>query len=115
MSFLDKFKWDGYDVETALNVWTSWNLKKLYIHITLILLLFVLHWILYDDYVDCFFLFFFTSSLCILYTVLKIGTICHAWEWELAFTGLAGIYYVGQTCEIHQVLPYSVDFKAPSE
>ena len=25
------------------------------------------------------------------------------------------IFYVNQTCEIYQVLPYSVDFKAPWE
>ena len=50
------------------------------------------------------------------YTVSKIITICHAQDlWNL--TGLVDscVYYAFQTREIYQVLPYSMNFKAPGE
>ena len=48
------------------------------------------------------------------WTVLKRRTICHARDlWKLAQFVNSCIYYACQTHEIYQVLPYSLDFKAP--
>ena len=47
---------------------------------------------------------------------IKKRTICHAWDlWN--FLGLVNccVYYARQTREICQVLPHSVDYKAPGE
>ena len=49
-----------------------------------------------------------------IYPVLKIRTICHAQENWLCLAN-SYIYNSHQTHEIFQVLPYSVDFKAPRE
>ena len=40
----------------------------------------------------------------------------HAWDlWNWLDLVNCCIYYTRQTCEIYQVMPYSVDFKAPGE
>ena len=46
--------------------------------------------------------------------LLKIRTICHAWDMlKLVWFVNSCVYYACQSCEIHQVLPYLVDCKAP--
>ena len=51
---------------------------------------------------------------CTYRPVLKIRTICHAWDlWKLLRSCELLHYYARQTRGIYQVLPYSVDFEAP--
>ena len=45
---------------------------------------------------------------------IKIISICQAWHlWKLFGLPKGCVCYVHQTCEIYQVLQYSVDFQAP--